>query len=135
MRRLRPRAPVLTDWPPTLRNLIQAAEKECPRGHAEALSELTALALRKIPARGIFDPGARGEDDLFAAIESVARAHLELSDARTAMNRALDAAELSDEQRDAIARAALQIQTVSDTANFYAGLAFGLASGWVYRSA
>jgi hypothetical protein len=117
-----------------LRQLIRAAEIECPRGHAEALLELTSLALTKVPARGIFDPGTRGEDDLFARIERVARTHLELADARAAWDAALEAAGLELARRDALARAALQVQNVSDTANFYAGLAFGLTAVLVYRA-
>jgi len=98
------------------------------------LSELTALALRKVPSRGIFDPAARGEHEVFVAIEAVAQAHLELAGARTALRAALDAAALDLERRDEIERAALQVQSVSDTAYFYAGLAFGLASAYVYRA-
>lgn len=120
-------------WPPALRHLIRAAELECPPGHAEALVELTTLALRKVPARGIFDPAARGEHEVFAAIESVARAHLELSDARAAWRAALEAAELPLERRDDIERTALQVQSVSDTAYFYAGLAFALTAVCLYR--
>jgi hypothetical protein len=135
MGRRRSNSVVLADWPPALRQVIRAAESECPPGHAEALYELTRVALRKVPARGVFDPGSRGENDLFATIEAVARAHLELSDARAAWEAALDAAALEFEQRDDIARAALQVQSVSDTANFYAGLAFGLAACQVFRSA
>jgi hypothetical protein len=123
----------LTDWPPSLRRLVQAAEHECPRGHAGALRELTALALHKVPARGIFDPGARGEDDLFAAIEAVAHAHLELTDARSAWRKALEAANLELHRRDDLEQAALQVQSVSDTAYFYAGLAFGLAFVYIGR--
>jgi hypothetical protein len=133
MRRRRVAAGVPHDWPPVLRYVVRAAELECPRGHAEALIALTTIALRKVPARGIFDPAVRGEDDLFAAIESVARSHLELSDARTAWSAALDAAGLPLSRRDEIEQAALQVQTVSDTAHFYAGLAFGLASVSIYR--
>jgi len=118
-----------------LRQLIRAAELECPRGHAEALRELTALALQKVPSRGIFDPGARGEEDLFVAIESIAQAHLELAGARDAWRGALEAAHLSLDPRDEIERAALQVQSVSDTAYYYAGLAFGLAVVCVYRGA
>ena len=134
MRRRRSRSVTLAEWPPTLRHLIRAAELECPRGHAEALLELTALALSKVPARGIFDPAARGEHELFAAIESVAQSHLELAGARTAWRAALDAAGLSLNERDEIERAAVQVQGVSDTAYFYAGLAFGLAAVCIYRS-
>ena len=134
MRPRRTRSLPRADWPPALRHLIRAAELECPRGHAEALLELTALALRKVPARGIFDPTTQGEHDLFVAIESVAEAHLEFAEARAACRSALDAAALSLERRDDIERAVLQVQSVSDTAYFYAGLAFGLASVCVYRA-
>lgn len=127
MSRRQSRSVALAACPPAVRQLIRAAELECPRGHAEALLELTVLALRKVPSRGIFDPGARGEEELFVSIESVARAHLELAAARTAWRTALDAASLSLDRRDDIEQAALQVQSVSDTAYFYAGLAFGLA--------
>jgi hypothetical protein len=109
-----------------LRRLIDAADLECPRGHADALRALTALALRKVPARGVFDPGSRDESDMLVAIESVARAHLDLRGARKAWRRALADADLDLERRDALERGALQVQIVSDTAYFYAGLAFGL---------
>lgn len=134
MRHRRARSVTLADCPPTLRYLIQAAKLECPRGHAEALLDLTILALRKVPSRGVFDPGARGEHDVFAAIESVARAHLELTDARAAWRAALDEAGLHLDRRDEIERAALQVQSVSETAYFYAGLAFGLAAVCTYRT-
>lgn len=127
MPRRQSRSLVPADWPRTLRWLIEAAEHECPHGHADALRELTALALRKVPSRGVFDPAARGEPDLYVAIESVARAHLELSSARTAWRSALASASLSFERRDQIEQAALRVQSISDTAYFYAGLAFGLA--------
>jgi len=123
------------DWPWTLRCVIQAAEHECPHGHASALRELTMLALTKVPARGIFDPAVRGEEDLFTAIESVAKAHLELVEARVAWRNALDGGDVNLEQRDALEQAAMQVQSVSDTAYFYAGLAFGLAFVYVHRSA
>lgn len=131
-RRSRPAA--LADWPDSLRHLIRSAESECPSGHAAALRELSMLAFRKVPARGIFDPTARGDDDVFAAIERVAHTHLELMSARDAWRAALDAAALTMERRDEIESAALQVQSVSDTAYFYAGLAFGLASAFVYRA-
>lgn len=130
----RSRSATSADWPESFRHLIRSAETECPSGHAAALRALTVLALRKVPARGIFDPAVRGDDELFAAIESVARTHLELSRARHAWRGALEAAALSMERRDEIESAALQVQSVSDTAYFYAGLAFGLASAVVYRA-
>src|SRR5438270_4388262 len=101
--------------PSPLRLIIHAAELECPPGHAAALRELTTLALHKIPARGIFDPAARGEHELYAAIEGVAQAHLELKGARTAWRGALEAARLDLEQRDQIEHTALEVQSVSDT--------------------
>jgi hypothetical protein len=127
MRRRHSRSASVPEWPLALRWLIHAAERECPRGHAGALRELTALALRKVPSRGLFDPGARSEHELYVAIESIARTHLELEGARSAWRGALQAADLDLERRDGIERAALQLQSVSDTAYFYAGLAFGLA--------
>lgn len=130
----RSRSVALAEWPPILRYVIQAAELECPRGHARALRELSALALRKVPARGIFDPAVRGEHEMFAAIESVAQTHLELAGARAGWQAALDAAALDFGRRDAIEGSALQVQTVSDTAYFYAGLAFGLTSVCLFRS-
>ncbi len=127
MRRRQSGSAAPADWPRGLRAVIRAAEHECPRGHARALRDLTALALIKVPARGIFDPGVRNEDDLFAAIESIATTHLAFVDARAAWRSALKSAGLSFDQRDALERAALELRGVSDTAYFYAGLAFGLA--------
>jgi len=129
----RPRSAPIPEWPPTLQQVIHAAEIECPRGHGKALRELSALAVRKVPARGIFDPGARGEHELFAAIESVAQTHLELAQAKVGWRAALDAAALDFGRRDAIEGAALEVQAVSDTAYFYAGLAFGLVAMCMYR--
>lgn len=119
--------PSLTHFPPTLRHLVRACEAECPAGHAEALQALTRLALHKVPARGIFEPGTREEPELYAAIESIGRTHLDLASARARWRTALKAAQLPLEQRDDIETAALEVQSASDTAYFYAGLAFGLA--------
>ena len=66
----------LSDWPATLRRVVHAAERACPQGHADALRDLITLALREVPARGIFDPAARDEEELYVAIEAVAQAHL-----------------------------------------------------------
>jgi hypothetical protein len=134
MRDRRSRASTLAEWPPALRYVIHAAERECPRGHAEALVDLTALAFRKIPSRGLFDPAARGDDDLFAAIESAARAHFGFGEARAAWRRALDLAAADLRRRDDLERAALQVQAASDSAYFYAGLAFGLTAVCLYRA-
>jgi hypothetical protein len=135
MRRREQSSLVPPDWPPALRWIVKAAERECPRGHASALRELTTLAWHKVPSRGIFDPGAKGEDELFAAIEAVARRHLELTDARTAWRAAIEAAHLNLDRRDELERTSLQVQSVSDTAYFYAGLAFALAFVYISHSA
>src|SRR5690349_6907430 len=47
-------------YPDHIRLLILAAERECPQGHARAFADLTAVALTKVPSRGIFDPAVRG---------------------------------------------------------------------------
>ena len=133
MRQRRSRA-ARNELPATLQQLVHAAQTECPRGHAEALTELTTLAIRKIPSRGVFDPAVRGEPDLFAAIEAVAIRHLALSNARSAWRGALDAAELTFARRDEVERAAQHVQDISDTTYFYAGLAFGLSFVCAYRT-
>lgn len=134
MARRRSQSFSLADFPPPLRQLVRACEVECPPGHAEALSAFTALALHKVPARGIFEPGTRDEPELYAAIESVAKAHLELAEARATWRGALQAADLSVERRDDVESAALQVQSASDTAYFYAGLAFGLTFSYLHRT-
>jgi hypothetical protein len=130
----RPPAPAgLADLPAPLRHLLRAAERECPKGHAGALRDLTALAIRKVPARGIFDPTSRGESELFTAIEVIANRHLGRTRARAAWRTAVRRSRLELEASDRIERAAHQVQGVSDTAYFYAGLAFGLTWVSVYR--
>lgn len=121
------------DLPANMRHLLRAAERECPRGHAKALRDLTALAVRKVPARGIFDPTARGDEDLFRSIETVADRHLGRAPARAAWKAAVRRGRLDLRARDRIERAALQVQGVSDTVYFYTGLAFGLTWLSVYR--
>lgn len=122
------------EWPPHLRLFFLAAERECPRGHGSALRELTSLALTKVPARGVFDPTSRGEHELFAAIDGVARRHLGMRGARAAWHSALRGTCLELEARDKVEHAALRMQGVSDTAYYYAGLAFGLTCGSLYRA-
>lgn len=121
-------------FPPPLRHLVHACEIECPEGHAEALAAFTSLALHKVPVRGIFEPGTREEPELFSAIESVARVHLDLAEARATWRRALKAANLPFEKRDDIETAALEVRDASQTAYFYAGLAFGLAFSYLHRT-
>ena len=133
MNRRSPSPAGLADLPAPVRHLIRAAERECPKGHAGALRDLTALAIDKVPARGIFDPTSRGEPELFTAIEGIANRHLGRTRARAEWHRAVRRARLAREASDRIERAAHQVQGVSDTAYFYAGLAFGLTWISVYR--
>ena len=126
MRRRRSQSALSTRWSPSLLQLIHAAELECPSGHGEALAAFTALALRKVPSRGIFDPGSRDEADLFTAVDAVARKHLGMTRAKKAFRQSFVAARLPFEQQDVIEQAAQQVQGISETAYFYAGLAFGL---------
>jgi hypothetical protein len=134
MPRRSPSSPSVTlDLPAHLRHVFRAAERECPKGHARALRDLTALAVRKVPARGIFDPASGADQELFTAIDVIANRHLGRRRARASWHAAVRAARLELEVRDRIERAALQVQGVSDTAYFYAGLAFGLTWLSVYR--
>lgn len=121
------------DLPGPLRYVIHAAERECPQGHAGALRDLIGLALRKAPARGIFDPTSRGEHELFTAVEGIATRHLGRARARAAWRGAIRHARLELDARDRIERAAQQVQAVSDMTYFYAGLAFGLTWMSIYR--
>jgi hypothetical protein len=121
------------DLPVHLRHVFRAADRECPRGHGAALRALTALAVSKVPARGIFDPASRNEQELFTAIEVIANRHLGRRQARAAWRSAIRRANLELDVRDRIERAVLQAQSVSDTAYFYAGLAFGLTWVSIYR--
>ena len=129
----RPSSSSTPDLPAHLRHVLRAAERECPKGHARALRDLTSLAVRKVPARGIFDPSARGDDELFTAIEVIANRHLGRARARASWKAAMRGAQLEFATRDSLERAALSVQSVSDTAYFYAGLAFGLTWLSVYR--
>jgi hypothetical protein len=89
------------------------------------------LALYKVPARGVFDPGVHDDDDLYSAIEAIARRHLDFAAATRAWRHAIRAAGMNLERRDEVERAAVRLRTASDTAYFYAGLAFGLAYAYV----
>jgi hypothetical protein len=135
MRRRRSKPLARVQWSPSLLHLIDAAELECPAGHGAALAEFAALAMRKVPSRGIFDPGDRSEPELFNAVEAVARRHLGLDRAAKTLRDSFEAARLPFDQQDAIAQAALDVRGVSETAYFYAGLAFGLVFALGYRTA
>jgi hypothetical protein len=108
--------------PHALVRLIHAAEDSGSRGQASALRELGQLALKTIPAHGIF---VANENDIEMAVEQIARAHLGLARARQEFRDATRVVE-SFHQRDPIESAHNHIGSVKDEAWFFAGLAFGL---------
>jgi hypothetical protein len=108
--------------PHALVRLIRAAEDSGRRGRASVLRELGQLALKTIPAHGIF---VANENDIEMAVEQIARAHLGLARARQEFRDATRVIE-SFHQRDPIESAHNHIESVKDEAWFFAGLAFGL---------
>jgi hypothetical protein len=65
------------------------------------------------------------ENELYQAIEAIAKRHLELSGGMKALRGTLAAVE-PFAKRDAIESAANRVRTVSDLAYFSAGFAFGV---------
>lgn len=111
--------------PPLLRHLIEVLKEHESRdrpGEAAALHALGQLAVVQIPSRGVFAPN---EGELQGAIERIAKEHLGLKGPRKEFFRATAAVE-PFVKRDEIESAASHLQTVSDLAYFYAGLAFGV---------
>lgn len=114
---------------PRLERLVQAArtarhdaEGGDTRAVARVLDEFGRLASWAIPVHGLFVPN---NNDVCAAVESAARAHLGLDPARRELARRLKAVPVF-EQRDAIETAQTQVRHVYDEAYFYAGVAFGV---------
>jgi hypothetical protein len=102
---------------------LEAQKNDDDRGAAKALQALGALAAVEVPRHGVFAAAER--DELFAAIERIAIAHLGFADSKRAFtvatNRVADLA-----VRDRIQVTAIERQIISDRAYFYAGLAFGV---------
>lgn len=109
--------------PPLLDRLIDAERWERDRQRAAILRAFGELALVTIPTRGVFAPA--DQDDLYRAIEMIAREYLGLERARDEIKRALDAVKEFNE-RDAIETAYNAFRDLSERAYFYAGLAFGV---------
>jgi hypothetical protein len=133
MPRRRSRSAPSPALPSALQHVLRSCEAECPIGHAEALDALVGFAIRKVPVRGIFDPGMRDEPDLDKTVEEIAKEHFQLATAQRKWRRAVKAAHLELSVRDDLETACLEMQIASDTSYFYAGLAFGLTFGYVYR--
>ncbi len=98
------------------------AEGRDTRAVARALDEFGRLASWAIPVHGLFVPN---NNDVCAAVEAAARAHLDLDTARRELTRHLKVVS-TFEQRDAIETAQTQVRLVYDEAYFYAGVAFGV---------
>lgn len=114
---------------PLLMWLAEVADHECPQGHGAALMDLGALAVTKVPSRGVlWKPADRDEGDLYRAIELVAKRHLGYTEPAAAFYRDLEAivSKTTLDERDALQDSRVDAESVSDTAHYYTGLAFGV---------
>lgn len=109
-------------FPSLLVRLIQAAKDSNNQSDAKALRELGVLALRTIPTHGVF---VANDEEVSPIVDRVATDHLGLETARSEFRKAIRAIERF-EIRDRIESSHNQIQSASDEAYFYAGLAFGV---------
>jgi hypothetical protein len=112
---------------PTLVLLVKALEQQHAqssdrRGEANALRALGELAVLQIPGRGVFAPN---DGHLDNAIDEVAVKHLGFKVARKEFFGATSTVEPLA-KRDEIETAANHLQSISDRAQFCAGLAFGI---------
>lgn len=109
--------------------LAEVADRECPAGHGAALRDAGALAVTKVPSRGVlWKPGDRDDSDLFRAIELIAKRHLGYAEPVSTFQRGLEAivSKTTLYEREALQNSCLQAESVSDTAHYYTGLAFGV---------
>ena len=118
-----------SDISPLLVRVVDAARyaeahdtEEDRSGHANALVLLGRLATLLVPARGVLAPV---EDDLYKFIDGVTTTYLSEVDHRKEFGRLLAKIE-STELSHALEAAFTQAISDSDTAHFYAGLAFGI---------
>ena len=113
--------------PPLLVCLIHAV-KQAPHdpadrtGHDATLRDLGLWARIRVPSEGLLAPEG---PHAFNAIEHIANRHLRLGEARAAVTQALSLID-TFETRDAIESAYNHVQSVSDVAYYYAGLASGV---------
>ena len=111
--------------PALLEQLIHALQQQSfhdAAGSAGALRAFAELAAFEVPARGAF---AADNPELYDAIEVVANRCLRFVRARRQFSAAT--AVVDDlELREKIQSTALNVQSISDRAYFYAGLAFGV---------
>jgi hypothetical protein len=91
-------------------------------GHDTVLRDLGRWALVYVPSRGVLAPS---EDHAYKAIQEIATRHLEYGKARAAWRKALLAIE-PFERRSEVESAQNWLQSESDDAYYYAGLACGI---------
>lgn len=115
--------------PQALVRLIHAAKKSSTdsegsdiAGIAAALQDLGELALWALPIHGVFIPN---NNDVDVIITRIASEYLGLKEVRREFSEALKAVELFD-SRDPIETAHNHVHAVSESAYYYAGLAFGI---------
>ena len=114
--------------PPVFSRIIQAAKHVATHdttarsGHALALEELSAWAILNVPVRGVLAPQ---DDAAFRAIQAIAARHLGYADASQAFRRALKGLGNTDARHE-IEATANHLQSISDDAYYYAGLACGI---------
>ncbi len=118
--------PDVLPLPPLLTRVIEAARFDPGNlaersGHADLLEELSQWALLYVPANGVLAPD---DEPAYKVIEAAAVRNLDYEKALEAFRQALESVEVN--QRNAIGEAHNWLQSESDIANFYAGLACGI---------
>jgi ATP phosphoribosyltransferase regulatory subunit HisZ len=114
--------------PPLLARVIELAvyaekhdDSTDRTGEAAFLGGVARLAVQNVGFRGVLAP----PPELYKPIEDLAKEHLEWVDAKKELREALDRVK-KFKRRDAIETAHIRVLSVSDTAYYYTGLAFGL---------
>jgi hypothetical protein len=112
--------------PTLLARVIEAARFDPDKlperlAQAKLLEELSQWALLYVPANGVLAPN---DEASYSVIEAAAVRNLEYAKAREAVHQALKSLELND--RNAIEESQNWLQSASDVAYFYAGLACGI---------
>jgi hypothetical protein len=118
--------------PAILEAVIETLEQQDfhnAKGAAGALRAFAEMAALEVPARGAF---AADRPELYQRIERIATAHLGFGEVHRRFSEATES--IPDaELRELIQVSANEMQTLSDQAYFYAGLAFGITLsrfGW-----
>ena len=125
-RRRRVRIPAMLE---AVADALEQQEFHNARNAAGALRAFGELAALEVPGRGAF---AAEHPELYQKIEAIANVHLGFSRPRKEFSKATDL--ISDaELRERVQVSANEMQSISDQAYFYAGLAFGVTIsrfGW-----